>query len=104
MNEGKSLSCVQLFATPWTPWNSPGQNTGLGSLALLQGIFPTQGSNPGLPPCRQILYPNTKVFFLKRKSTFDVTEPHVIPETRDPSLTTGNASNKSYLRDLLENT
>ena len=31
-------------------------DTGMGSLSLLQGIFPTQGSNPGLPPCRQILY------------------------------------------------
>ena len=38
------------------PWNSPGQNTGVGSLSLLQGIVPTQGSNPGLPHCRQILY------------------------------------------------
>jgi len=37
-------------------WNSPGQNTGVGSLFLLQGIFPTQGLNPGLPHCRQILY------------------------------------------------
>ena len=36
--------------------DSPGKNTGVGSLALLQGIFPTQGSNPGLPHCRQILY------------------------------------------------
>ena len=36
--------------------NSPGQNTGVGSLSLLQGIFPTQGSNPGLPHSRQILY------------------------------------------------
>ena len=33
----------------YSPWNSPGQNTGVGSLSLLQGIFPTQGSNPGLP-------------------------------------------------------
>ena len=40
----------------YSPWNSPGQNTGLGGLALLQGIFPTQGSNPGLPHCRWILY------------------------------------------------
>ena len=40
----------------YDPWNSPGQNTGVGSLSLLQGIFPTQGSNPGLPHCRQILY------------------------------------------------
>ena len=36
--------------------NSPGQNTGVGSLSLFQGIFPTQGSNPGLLHCRQILY------------------------------------------------
>ena len=34
-----------------------GQNTGVGSLSLLQGIFPTQGSNPSLPHCRRILYP-----------------------------------------------
>ena len=40
----------------YSPWNSPGQNTGVGSLSLLQEIFPTQGSNPGLPHCRQILY------------------------------------------------
>ena len=40
----------------YSPWNSPGQNTGVGSLSLLQGIFPTQGLIPGLPHCRQILY------------------------------------------------
>ena len=40
----------------YSPWNSPGQNARVGSLSLLQGIFPTQGSNPGLPHCRQILY------------------------------------------------
>ena len=39
-----------------SPWNSPGQNTGVGSHSLLQGIVLTQGSNPGLPHCRQILY------------------------------------------------
>ena len=39
----------------YSPWNSPGQNTGVGSLSLLQGIFQTQGSNPGLLHCRQIL-------------------------------------------------
>ena len=33
----------------YNPWNSPGQNTEVGSLSLLQEIFPTQGSNPGLP-------------------------------------------------------
>ena len=40
----------------YSPWNSPGQNTAVDSLSLLQGIFPTQGLNPGLPHCRQILY------------------------------------------------
>ena len=39
-----------------TLWNSPGKNTGVVSLSLLQGIFPTQGSNPGLPHCGWILY------------------------------------------------
>ena len=38
------------------PWNSPGKNTGEGCHSLLQGIFPTQGPDPGLPHCRQILY------------------------------------------------
>ena len=38
-------------------WDSPGKNTGMGCHALLQRILPTQGSNPGLPHCRQILYP-----------------------------------------------
>ena len=38
------------------PWDSPGKSTGVGCHALLQGILPTQGSNPGLLHCRQILY------------------------------------------------
>ena len=38
------------------PGDSPGKNTGVGCHFLLQGIFPTQGSNPGLLHCRQILY------------------------------------------------
>ena len=51
-------------ATWWTvvyqaplPWDSPGKNTGVGCHCLLQGIFPTQGLNPGLLHCRQTLYP-----------------------------------------------
>ena len=42
--------------TPWTIYslcNSPGQTTGVGSLSPLQGIFQNQGSNSGLPHCRQ---------------------------------------------------
>ena len=55
----KSLSCVSDSLQPhglYGPWNSLGQNTGVGSLFLLQGIFPTQGSNPALPHCRWTLY------------------------------------------------
>ena len=48
-------SCPTL-CDPWTKWNSPGQNPGVGSLSLLQGTFPTQGSNPGLLHCWWILY------------------------------------------------
>ena len=58
VNRG-SCSVVSSSLQPrglYSPWNSPGQNTGVGSLPLLQGIFPTQGSNPGLLRCRQILY------------------------------------------------
>ena len=36
----------------YSPWNSLGQNTGVGSPSLFQGIFPTQGLNPGLPHCQ----------------------------------------------------
>ena len=52
------LSC-SVVSDSWhlySLWNSSGQNTGVGSLSFLQGIFPTQGSNPGLPHCRWILY------------------------------------------------
>ena len=60
----KSLSRARLFATPWTvactkllrPWDFLGKSTGVGCRFLLQGIFPTQGSNPGLPHCRQTFY------------------------------------------------
>ena len=56
---GESRSVVSNSLQPHglcSPWNSPGQNAGVGSLSLLQGIFPTQGSNPGLPHCQWILY------------------------------------------------
>ena len=57
--ESESRSVVSDSLWPhglYSPWNSPGQNTGVGSLSLLQGIFPTQGSNPGFPHCGWILY------------------------------------------------
>ena len=57
--ESESCSVVCDSLQPhglYSPQNSPGQNTGVGSCSLLQRIFPTQGSNPGLPQCGQILY------------------------------------------------
>ena len=56
------LSHVLFFCNPMEPtrflysWGSPGKNTGVGSLSLLQWIFLTQGSNQGLLHCRPILY------------------------------------------------
>ena len=60
----KLLSHARLFATPWIvactkllcPWDFQGKSTGVGCHFLLQGIFPTQGSNRGLSHCRQTLY------------------------------------------------
>ena len=49
--ESESCSAVSDSLRPhglYSPRNSPGQNTAVGSRFLLQGIFPTQGSNPGL--------------------------------------------------------
>ena len=53
------VKVTQSFLRPYglySPWNSPGQNTGVGSLSLHQGIFPTQESNTGLLHCGRILY------------------------------------------------
>ena len=55
-SESESHSVLSDSATPWTIQSTPGQNTRVGSLSLLQQIFPTQESNPGLPHCRWILY------------------------------------------------
>ena len=64
-SEVKLLSRARLFVTPWTvactkllhPSDFLGKSTGVGCHFLLQGLFPTQGSNPGLLHCRQTLYP-----------------------------------------------
>ena len=71
-SDGKESACntgvlSHLVVTLWDPMDccppgssvlgdSPGRNTRVGCCALLQGIFPTQGSNPGLQNCRRILY------------------------------------------------
>ena len=59
--ESESESCSAVSDSLWprglySPWNSPGQNSGVGSIPLSRGIFPTQGLNPGLLHCRWVLY------------------------------------------------
>ena len=61
VNESENESCSVVLDSLqphrlYSPWNSPGEKTGVGSLSLLQGIFPTQESNQGLLRCRRILY------------------------------------------------
>ena len=59
LSESESGSVLSNFLQPHGPyisWNFPGQNTRVGSLCFLQGIFPTHRLNPGLLHCRQILY------------------------------------------------
>ena len=78
-HQSESRSVVSDSLQPhglYSPWNSPGQNTGVGYLFLLQRIFPTQGSNPGLLHCRQILYqlshkgsPKTSEEIIEKEST-----------------------------------
>ena len=53
----ESLWPHELYSTRLLcPWDFPGNNTGVGCHFLLQGIFPTQGSNPSLPHCMLFLY------------------------------------------------
>ena len=73
-----AISCVRLLqlhgpshSRLLCPWNSPGKNTGVGCNSLLQGIFPTHGSNPGLLLCRQICYCLSHQGSPKSPSRFD---------------------------------
>ena len=59
LNESESCLTVSDSLQPhglYSPWNSPGQKTGVSSCSFFQGIFPTQALNPGLPHCRRIIY------------------------------------------------
>ena len=68
------------------PFSSPGQNTGVGSCSLLQGIFPTQGSNPGLPCCRRILYQLSHQGSPRILSGSPIPSPGALP---DPGIESG---------------
>ena len=92
MNESRSVVSDSLQPHGlYSPWNSPGQNTSMGNLSLLQGIFPTQGSNPGLWHCRQILYQ------LSHKGSPDITGVIVIITTAAIKMLTCSSFTASTL-------
>ena len=72
-------------------WDFPGTNTGVGCHFLLQEIFPTQGLNPGLPHCRQMLLPSEPpgkspgIFFLKC-SLNNLWHTNIVTQTHTPIL------------------
>ena len=68
----------------YSPWNSP---TGVGSLSLLQEIFPTQGSNSGLPHCRWILYQLNHKGNQEQWSGYPIPSPVDLP---DPEIEPGS--------------
>ena len=113
---------VQLFATHQAPLqptrllcplNSPGKNTGVGSHSLLQGFFPTQGLNPGVLHCRQILYclshqgnPTIPQFKKKRSTSLMVNDEHQKEDKaglKAEELTKGQPSHGRILSPLPHN-
>ena len=86
-------SNFELRCNLYSPWNSPGQNTGVGSLSLLQRIFPTQGSNPGLPHCSRFFTswatrkPKKKKFFLIKINDWSTKKPVSVTIIRGPGET-----------------
>ena len=79
-NRSESRSVASESLRPrglYGPWNSPGQKTGVGSLSLLQWIFPAWGSNPGLLHCRWILYQ------LSHKGSPSVKDVHIFKRRRN---------------------
>ena len=81
---GNPMDCRPLWpARLLCPWSSPDKNTGEGCHSLLQGIIPIQGSNSGLPHCRQILYHLSH----QERPTTDSAYDSVSEEYRDTSKT-----------------
>ena len=78
-----------------SPWNSPGQNTGVGSLSIIQGFFPNQGSNPGLLHCGRILYQ------LSHKGSPRILEWEAYPFARASSLHRNLTGGLLHCRQIL---
>ena len=95
-NESESRSVMSNSLRPhglYIPWNSPGQNTGV--FPFTRGIFPTQGLNPGLPHCRQILYQ------LSYQGSPIIPRSPIIP-SRSPSGTPINAGPFNTVTEVSE--
>ena len=82
----------------YSPWNSPSQNTEVGSLSLLKGIFLTQESNPGLPHCKKILYQLASREALEYFNGQPIPSPLALP---DPGIEPGSPALQADLRDRL---
>ena len=88
ISESRSVMSNSLWPHElYNTWNSPGQNTGVGSLSLLQGIFPTQGSSPGLPHCRRILY---QLSFMGSSRILEWITYSFSRDLRDPGIEPGS--------------
>ena len=97
-SESESRSVVSYSLWPlglYSPWNSPGQNTGVGSLSLLQGIFPTQGLNPSLLHCRWMKFNPILTLSTQRQQQIPQVKGSVLQEHR--ILQTSIASPGYYL-------
>ena len=114
-SESESHSVVSDCLQPqglYSPWNSPGQNTGVDSLSLLQGFFTTQGSNLGLLHCRQVLYqqshqgsPRTRVCSLSFSSRSSWPRNHPgSPALQVDSLPTEQSGKPTVRRSENQNT
>jgi len=101
------LSCVQLFATPWTAacqaplsMEFSSKNTGVGCHTLLQGIFSTQGSKPSLLRCKQIVY---RVYCLRHKGSpkgliFNLYIQFIWLNIKKKNLKNGQKNEQSFLQ------
>ena len=97
----KSESCSVMSNSFWShrlysPWNPPGQNTAMGSLSLLQRIFPTQRLNPGLMHCRWILYQ------LSHQGSPEVRELRLIAITHETVGLLGDQIHPELCRDTTQ--
>ena len=82
-----------------SPWNFPGKSTGAGCHFLLQGIFLTQGSNPGLPHCSQMLLPSEPLGKSKQAKYLYIENYKILLKNLKKSQINGKTSHIHGLKD-----